>query len=85
MKNSQISILLLRYMKKECINPNKQQVDSFFSWYIDGLEKHTDWAKVSILPLMAWNNKKNSKKMSFFSLVKLAYYQTVGYTSKHGK
>lgn len=66
-------------------NPNKQQVDSFFSWYIDGLEKHTDWAKVSILPLMAWNNKKNSKKMSFFSLVKLAYYQTVGYTSKHGK
>ena len=28
MKNSQISVLFLRYMKKECINPNKQQVQN---------------------------------------------------------
>lgn len=66
-------------------NPSSKQVENFLSWYIEGLQTEQEQVKVSILPLMAWFNKKNNKKISFFSLLKLAYYQTVRYTSMHGK
>ena len=58
---------------------SQNDFSSFMEWYIELLKTATPEVFPSVLPLGAWNVKKNNQETDIFSLLKLAYSQTVMY------
>lgn len=57
----------------------------FVAWYKDLLLQQKEEVISSILPLYGWHLKKNKDKCDVFHIMKLAYSQTVRYTTSYGK
>lgn len=57
----------------------------FVEWYKDLLLQQKEEVISSILPLYGWYLKKNKDKCDIFHIMKLAYSQTVRYTTCYGK